>query len=169
MSANERQALEGQFGAALAMLENAVLACPEAVWAAGPPWHQFWYLAFHALWWTDYYLSAKPSNFEPPPPFGLEETDPAGKLPPRTYTKDELVAYGVHVRGRCAEVMRALTDESAARPCGYPRKDLSVFELHLYNFRHVQHHTAQLQLLLRLAGVEPPKWVSRAPFGGERA
>jgi len=31
--------------------------------------------------------------------------------------------------------------------------------MHLYNLRHVQHHAGQLQLLLRRAGVTPPRWV----------
>ncbi|WP_133996212.1 DinB family protein [Dinghuibacter silviterrae] len=40
-------------------------------------------------------------------------------------------------------------------------KDYSLFELLLYNMRHVQHHAAQLNLLLRQAGQTPPDWVSR--------
>ena len=162
MSAVGREAVAGQFGASLDMLEHAIEACPDALWTAGPPWQQFWYLASHTLWWLDYYLSGQPTTFEPPPPFGMEEADPAGVLPPRAYTREELLAYLAHGRSRCAAVLRALTDESAARPCGYPRKSFSALELHIYNLRHVQHHTAQLQLLLRQGGVEPPRWVGRA-------
>lgn len=36
---------------------------------------------------------------------------------------------------------------------------VSRAELHLYNLRHVQHGAAQLNLLLRQAGVVPPGWV----------
>ena len=32
----------------------------------------------------------------------------------------------------------------------------------LYNMRHVQHHAAQLNLLLKQGGGESPGWVSRA-------
>lgn len=162
MSRYAREALAMQYGAALDALENAIVACPDHVWAAGPLWQQFWYLASHTLFWNDYYLAGSPEGFQPQPPFGLEEMDPAGVLPPRVFTKDELLTYLAHDRARCREVMGALTDEIAARPCVYPRRNCSVFELHLYDMRHVQHHTAQLQLLLRQAGVEPPRWVSRS-------
>jgi hypothetical protein len=42
---------------------------------------QFWYLA-STLFWIDHYLEAP--EVPPPPPFGLEEMDPAA-LPPRVY------------------------------------------------------------------------------------
>ena len=162
MSEHAREALARQYGAAIDMLENAIVACPDDVWTAGPPWQQFWYLASHTLFWLDYYLSGNPEGFRPQPPFGLEEMDPAGVLPPRVYTKEELLAYLAHDRARCREVMLALTDERAAQPCGYPRRDLTVFGLHMYDMRHVQHHTAQLNLLLRQAGHVPPRWVGRS-------
>ena len=41
-------------------------------------------------------------------------------------------------------------------------KNYSVFEILLYNMRHVQHHTAQLNLLLRQEINTAPKWVSIA-------
>lgn len=162
MNASAREALARQFGAAIDMLENSIRACPETLWTAGPPWQQFWYLASHTLFWLDYYLAGSADGFRPPPPFGLEEMDPEGVLPPRAYDREELLAYLAHGRARCRAALAALTDEAAASPCTYPRRDCSVFELHLYNLRHVQHHTAQLQLLLRQGGVEPPRWVGRS-------
>jgi hypothetical protein len=165
VSARERDALAGQFGAALDMLERAIDACPASLWGGANDWQAFWYLASHTLWWTDYYLSGDPAGFRPPPPFGKEEMDPDGKLPPRVYAKPELLAHLVHVRARLAAALAALTDERAAAPCGYPRKDFSVLELHAYNLRHVQHHVGQLQLLLRQGGVEPPRWVGRGATG----
>ena len=163
MASFATQAVAAQFGAAIDALEHAIEACPESVWGdrLGP--HEFWYLAFHTLFWLDHYLAGTPAGFAPPPPYGLEEMDPAGVLPPRAYTRTEMLAYLAHGRARCRAAMRALTDEQAARPCGYPRRDCSVLELHVYNMRHVQHHAAQLQLLLRQAGHEPPRWVSRTP------
>ncbi|MBP6569035.1 MAG: hypothetical protein KA270_17810, partial [Saprospiraceae bacterium] len=37
-----------------------------------------------------------------------------------------------------------------------------VLEILLYNMRHVQHHTGQLNLLLRQNVHQSPKWVFRA-------
>jgi len=160
--AREREALAGQFGAALDMLGRSIEACPESLWGGPGDWQAFWYLASHTLWWTDYYLAGDPDGFRPPAPFGMEEMDPEGKLPPRVFAKSELLAHLAHVRAHLAAVLADLTPERAAAPCGYPRKDFSTYELHVYNLRHVQHHVGQLQLLLRQGGVEPPRWVGRA-------
>ena len=55
-----------------------------------------------------------------------------------------------------------LTDERARQPCRYGNVGLSFAELLLYGMRHVQHHVAQLNLLLR-QNVDPaPHWVKRA-------
>jgi hypothetical protein len=162
MDATWKHAVQGQFGAAIDMLENAIRACPEDRWGDRVGWHEFWYLASHTLFWLDYYLAESEARFAPPAPFGLEELDPAGVLPPRVYAKSELLAYLEHGRRRCRARIESLTDEQAGRPCGFERRDMSVLELLLYNLRHVQHHAAQLQLLLRQAGHVPPRWVGRA-------
>lgn len=156
------EAVARQYGAAIDALENAIVACPDEVWGDRPGFHEFWYLAFHTLFWLDYYLSGTAEGFRPPAPYGLEEMDPAGVLPPRVYSKAEMLSYLAHGREKCRAVMTSLTDELAARPCGFPRREGSWLELHIYSLRHVQHHVAQLQLLMRQAGHEPPRWVGRS-------
>lgn len=151
-----------QFGASLDMLENAIVACPESVWGDRPGYHEFWYLAYHTLFFVDLYLSESEDGFKPPEPFGLEELDPAGLLPPRVYTKTELLTYLEFDRQKCRRVLQALTEERALTPCEALRPGLTFLELHLYNMRHVQHHTAQLNLLLRQKVDAAPKWVSKA-------
>src|SRR5947209_15151636 len=42
-----------------------------------------------------------------------------------------------------------LTEDQAHRSCQWGSLDLSFAEMLLYNMRHVQHHAAQLNLLLR--------------------
>ena len=163
MSSYAIEAVAAQAGAALESLERAIRACPDDVWGERPGQHVFGYMAFHTLFWHDFYLSPPQAEFVPPPPYGFEEMDPAGVLPPRLYTKDEMLAYLEHGRAKLRAPFAALTDKRAALPCGFPGKELSVLELQIYNLRHLQHHTAQLHLLMRQAGHEPPRWVSRAP------
>lgn len=50
--------------------------CPDEHWNTSL---DFWYLSFHCIFWTDYYLSTKPNEFQPPKPFTLSEFDPTGK------------------------------------------------------------------------------------------
>jgi len=99
--------LWGQFGAAIDMLENAMIACPDELWA-GPS--SFWHVAYHSLFFLDLQLSGSVEGFAPPAPFDLSELDPDGRLPDRPYTKDELGNYLKHCRRKCRETI-----------CGYDR------------------------------------------------
>jgi hypothetical protein len=152
-----------QFGAAIDMLENAMIACPDKVWSdpdtrvSGKP--EFWYIAYHTLFWLDFYLSDSVEKFTPPAPFKLDELDPAGLLPERVYTKKELQIYLEHGRKKCRATIEALTDEKARQRFKFGRIDLSFAELLLYNMRHVQHHAAQLNLILRQTIDSAPRWV----------
>ena len=150
-----------QFGAAIDMLENAMRDCPDQLWSDRSRRPEFWYLAYHALFWLDYYLSGSSEGFAPPAPFTLDEMDPAGLLPDRPYAKAELRSYLEHGRAKCRATIEALTDEKARQRCGFERRDMSHYELLLYNLRHVQHHAAQLNLILRQEVDAAPGWVGR--------
>ena len=153
-------ALHSQFDAAIQMLENAIDACPDDLWRDQERRPEFWYLAYHTLFFLDYYLSDPAAGFEPPAPFTRGELDPSGVTPERVYSRPEMREYLEHGRRRCRSVLADLTDESAREPCGFPRKTMSRFELHIYNLRHVQHHAAQLNLILRQRTDSSPRWVS---------
>lgn len=147
-----------QFGAAIDMLRNAITSCPDKLWDNGS---LFWYNAYHTLFFLDYYMSDEPTKFHPHAPFTLSEMDPTGKMPDRTYTKQELLDYLGHCRNKCRDRVLFLTDESSFAPVTTYNKVYPIIEVILFNTRHVQHHTAQLNLLIRQFGEEPPKWVSR--------
>ena len=148
--------LWSQFGAAIDMLENAVEALPDAFWDDDA---QSWYLVYHTLFWLDCYLDDSLEAFTPPRPFTMAEADPAGVMPERTYSKDELRAYLEHCREKCRTTLESLSDERVQQPCGFERLGLTVAELHLYNMRHVQHGAAQLNLTLRQKTNSAPGWV----------
>ena len=53
-----------QFAAAIQMLRSAVEACPDDLWddyAHGTP---FWHLAYHSLFYADFYLSDDAETFQ---------------------------------------------------------------------------------------------------------
>jgi len=152
----------GQFGAAIDMLENAIQACPEALWGDRSQKPEFWYMVFHTLFFLDLYLSESEVGFMPPAPFTLDEMDERGLMPERVYAKEELRKYLVHGRRKCQETIAAMTEERASGRCGFSWLDLSVQEMLLYNMRHVQHHAAQLNLILRQRTDSAPPWVRAA-------
>ena len=148
-----------QFGASIDMLENAMTACPDALWGDRSRRPEFWYTAFHALFYLDLYLSPSDRGFVPPPPFTLDELDERGLMPDRVYTREELLEYLRHGRNKCRAVLQEMTEERAAARSGFDWLPITVAQLLLYNMRHVQHHAAQLNTLLSQSGVAAPRWV----------
>ncbi|MCP4204020.1 MAG: DinB family protein [bacterium] len=156
-----RPILWQQFGAAIEMLENAVSECPEELWVDDSKKNPVWYLAFHTLFWLDLYLTGQVEGFCPPSPFTLAELDPEGEPPERPYTRAELQSYLEHCRMKCYKTIETLTEEEARRRCSFGWGEVSFAELLLYNLRHVQHGTAQLNLHLRQTIDSVPAWVAR--------
>ncbi len=148
-----------QFGAAIDMLENGIRACPENIWSDRTRKPEYWYIVYHTVFFLDFYLSESEDKFAPPAGYSLSELDPSGVLPDRVYTKDELLAYLEHGRYKCRAAIAALTEERAHKPCGFRRGELTEAELLLYTMRHVQHHAAQLNLILRQTIDSAPNWV----------
>jgi hypothetical protein len=155
-----KEILWRQFGAAIDMLENALAACPQELWGDRSGQPEYWYTVYHTLFFLDLYLSGSAEGFNPPAPFNLDELDPAGILPERVYTKGEMQDYLEHCRRKCRATIKALTDERALERCEFPWAEVSFAELMLDNMRHVQHHAAQLNLILRQNIDSAPRWVA---------
>jgi hypothetical protein len=178
METTLRTALWRQFGAAIEMLENALLACPSTLWNGllwsdpeAPAYPTFWSLTHHTLFWLDLYLTGSLEEFAPPTPFTQDEFGPARVLPEQPYTKEELHAYLVQLRQKCQTTLLSLSDEQARRQVAFPWrwwKPMSFFELQLYTLRHVQEHAAQLSLFLGQHAIsdEALDWVARAKGAG---
>jgi len=158
MNPSFKETIWKQFGATIDMLENAIAMCPEKLWNNE---NKFWYKAFHTLFYLDYYLTIDPDTFAPPAPFTLSEFDPSGKMPDRVYTKEELLTYVKANKRKLHDVMKNMTEETAMKRWVNPDRDFSFFEMLLYNMRHVQHHTAQFNMLLRQGINNAPGWVSQ--------
>ena len=58
-------------------------------------------------------------------------------------------------------MVAGVTEAWIADPCPFLYRKMSNGELLLYNMRHVQHHAAQLNMLLRQKTDSAPDWVSK--------
>jgi hypothetical protein len=151
------------------MLEDALQACPEALWGARlwqadgvePGFGEFWYVLYHSLFWLDLYLTGSVEGFTPPPPFTLAELDPAGLLPERKYSRAELQMYLDHGRQKCQTTIETLTAEQAQRLCKFLWGEVIFAELLLDNMRHIQEHAAQLNLFLGQQARLNARWVAQ--------
>ena len=161
--------LWSQFGASIEMLANAIQSCPEELYITNK---RFFYTAYHALVFLDYYLTIPPQNFRSGLSFTFMEKEniPQDALddvvPNEHYSKQQLLAYLKSCMEKCHVVIMGIQGNKAnprfVEDLESGAMDYSVVEILLYNMRHVQHHTAQLNMMLRQHGLEPPKWVARA-------
>lgn len=162
-----KESLWKQFGASIDMLHNAIKMWPNERWNTRK---KFFYNAYHCLVFLDYYLTYPVANdFNSPLPFTLAgdgvtvEDAVDDVIPDKIYSKNELLDYLNASREKCYKVISGLTEENIndrwIEPSGH--MNYSVLELLLYNMRHVQHHAAQLNLMLRQEINNAPKWVGR--------
>ncbi|MCA9316536.1 MAG: DinB family protein [Planctomycetes bacterium] len=157
-----QEAIRHQMGAAIESLAATVRACPDTTWYAGRRWFQPWYIAYHATYWLAWYLAEGPADFAPPPPFTNSELD-EDVLPPRPWSRDELLGWLKQMPAALDARLASLGDAaSLARRVATPWGEASAWEVVLYGLRHVEHHTGQLNLLVRSAGSKPAAWVQRS-------
>ncbi len=151
-----------QLGASVKMLENAIASCPDELWTDDSLPKPYWTQAYHALFFLDMYLSESPTLMNPPSKFKPLERGPKGPVPQRAYSREELLEYLEYGRVKAKATIDALTEETIAKECGFSWVGVSVAELFFYNSRHVQHHAAQLNLLMRQRTNSSPGWVFKA-------
>ena len=160
--------LASQYLASLAMLENAVKACPESLWRDPAYKNRFWHVAYHVLFFTHLYLAADLGTYHPwenhrtdaellgPKPWAPHEQ----LAPVEPYTPAEILAFLAFIRAEVASVLPGL---DLAAPSGFDWLPMRKLELQLYNIRHLMLHTGELSDRLGSAyGLDMP-WVSRLP------
>jgi uncharacterized damage-inducible protein DinB len=153
------RAFIGQFEASLSMLDHAIGACPDEHWDLPVAKYPFWLVAYHTLYCTDGYLVREEALWKPHPTFHPGgSSDIENEYPSKRFTKTELHEYVQFVVARAREVIGQETDASLAGPSGFARLQFSRAELHLYNLRHIAHHTGQLGAVLHRLKIPAP-WV----------
>jgi hypothetical protein len=150
-----------QLSAALAMLENAIKACPEELWRRPSNQMGFWYMAYHTLFILDWDLSVAGAKFVVPA-FDVHKYEWNRQEPPyeHPYSQEDVGSYLNVCRDRMRTLVTALrAGDRSLNGCHRIRTDAD--ELVVYHIRHVQHHAAQLNLLLRQNVNDAPRWVRR--------
>jgi hypothetical protein len=165
-----KQSLWSQFGASIDSLKYAIEMWPEQYLETDT---NFFYNAYHCLIMLDYYLTIPfTGEFPSDLPFTFWEpgTEPKGVIgdmaPIRNYTKTEMLIYLDTLREKCRVFISNLTEQQMqerwTEGFGEHDMDYAIPEILFYNMRHVQHHAAQLNMLLRQKIDRAPAWVFRA-------
>jgi len=73
------------------------------------------------------------------------------------YSKNEMLEYAESIYNNCeSSVNNTLMEEKS----GFDWLPINKTELHLYNIRHIQHHTGQLIERLHQFGIKGIEWES---------
>jgi hypothetical protein len=159
-----KDVITNQFEATLSTLNACIDKCPEAVWNGPVVNLKFCQAVFHTLFYTDYYLGQTDDDFRREPFHrenahvfrDYEELEP--RAPVHVYEKAWVKTYLRYCLERGRKVVASETAESLAAKAKFARKDFSRAELYVYNIRHVQHHSAQLIMRLRLDSQVDMPW-----------
>jgi hypothetical protein len=156
MDKTTKEILWNQFGASIDMLINVISNCPDDYFVTH---RRFFYIAFHSTIFLDYYSTIPPRDFSPLLSFTQKEPAERPKeaiddlIPDKIYSKQEIIEYLEQIRAKCKQIIYALTDEKMNERFKEGEKqndmDYPILEILLYNLRHTQHHTGQLNMLLR--------------------
>jgi len=162
-----RQSIANQYGAGLKMVEDAIEQCQAEQWTGKVGKVAFWQVSYHVLFCTDMYLSPEISRFKPQPfhreNYNFLERQP---FPPfkkvvadQPYDKATLLGYVKTCRKRVIECMKGETESILAGPSGFHWIPFPRAQLHLYNIRHIQHHTGGLNAFLNRTQGKGAAWV----------
>ena len=141
--------LTRQYEASLCMLDGCVRRCPAEHWEGKIGNGTFRQVAYHTLFFTDLYLSRAKAALEQREFHRRGGSRRIGADPDGGLAQVETLAYLAVCRRKAVETLAAETLESLQGPSGFSKLRFSRGELHLYNIRHVQHHTGQLSAYLR--------------------
>jgi hypothetical protein len=155
-----KEIIKSQYRAAIQMLRDAVESCPDSLWNDEAYTNPFWHIAFHAIFYTHFYLHATEDDFIPWEKHKDELVSLGDDAGDEFYTKEEIIDYLFYFEQRIEEFVDHLDLEAES---GFYWLPFDKLELQLYNIRHIQHHTGELCERLGRFGVVEVGWVGTAP------
>jgi hypothetical protein len=165
------------FGAAIDMLREIIRICPDSLWQRQD---RFYYMTYHTTIFLDYYLSIPVSDFHARLPYTLADPGnlPAGAIddviPDRLYSREDMLDWLASIRSAGKTLVTGSSGERLMKQwiradevtlhvgCPSGVTTYSILEIIFYNFRHVQHHVAQLNQMLRTEAGIAADWITQS-------
>ena len=158
--------IKSQYLAALEMLKQAIVDCPDTVWDDPEYKNRFWHISYHTLFYTHLYLQPIESDFVPWAKHS-DEYEFMGPLPwpphkePKIgepYRKQDVLEYLAFCQEQVEAAVDALNLDGQS---GFSWLPFGKLELQFYSIRHVQHHTGELCERLGTTGDIEVDWVGQ--------
>jgi len=138
-----RPTIISQYHAALEMLKQSILACPETLWHRPDDRTPFWQIAYHALFFTHVYVQESEQAFSLWPAHREEYRFESEARTPlaEPATKAIVLEYLAFCQHQVVEKVSAMVLDAAS---GFDWLPFTKFELQLYSIRHIQQHVGEL-------------------------
>ena len=161
-------AIRSQYLAALAMLRETIVKCPDELWYADSPTAAFWRVAYHALFFSHLYLQPSERDFVPWAKHRAEYESlgplpwPPHRMPKigEPYSRADVLEYHDFCRDQVRAIVPAL---DLAAGSGFGWLPFGKLELQLYSIRHLQQHTGELAERIGARAGAEIAWVGSQP------
>lgn len=160
--------ISNQMKAGLDTLKYCIEICPDSEWQKAHKDAPFSQVAFHTLFYADFYLGKDSVPFKEQS-FHTSHIDifkdyeeMEDKIPQNLYEKQFCFDYLTHCITKLKTTVEAETKETLAGESGINFRKITRAELYIYNLRHIQHHAAQLGLRIQLVTGKEMPWFSGA-------
>jgi DinB superfamily len=149
INASINSAIKSQFNAALDMLQQTIVKCPDSLWLDATAPNHFWHVAYHTLFFLHLYLQPRVQDFVAwpkhireienlsAPPWAPDDKPQIGE----PYSCQDVLEYLEFCRG---EIDRQITALDFEQPSGFHWLPFSKMELQFYNLRHLHQHIGEL-------------------------
>lgn len=159
-----KKEIVSQYRAALKMLMETIIKCPEETWEDEKNDNACWRLVYHALYYTDLYLAQSPDRHVPWRKhqenynyLGRVTRDNQPIIIEESYSKSDMQEYAEMIFKKCENSVNETIMQDKS---GFRWLRMNKLEVHLYNMRHLQHHIGQLIEQLHQVGIRGIKWES---------
>lgn len=160
-----KRLIANQYEAALCTLNTCIDRCPQTLWEARVGNLKFCQVVFHTLFFADFYLGPGEESLREQafhrenPQFFRDYEELQDRAQTLLYDRPSIKNYLRHCRTKASQSIASETAESLRGGSGFKWRTFSRAELHVYNIRHIQHHSAQLSLRLRLDADQDIPWI----------
>lgn len=164
-----KEVIKSQYSAALEMLKQAIVKCPDSMWDDPGHKNRFWHVAYHALFYTDLYVRSSEQDFAPwvkhrveyqfmgPLPWPPHKEPEIGE----PYNRNEMLKYVGVCQKVVEETVPSLNLDGAS---GFGWLPMGKLELQFYSIRHLQQHTGELYERLGAEADIDVDWVGMGPM-----
>ena len=153
-------AIDEQFGAALAMMKEVIYKCPDHLWNETSQGPAFWHIAYHVLYFLDFYLCFTTEERENFQPYFQGVSHRVGNTPKNLLEPHQVKEYLEKCSEKARNYFLRMEIQDLYKPSVFEWHGTNIFSSIIYNLRHFMLHIGTLNYRVLRADVVLDNWVS---------